>query len=33
MSGMDRVTLQPAAGAQGERSGIMMIRAYHESRC
>jgi glycine dehydrogenase subunit 2 len=30
--GMDRVTLQPAAGAQGELAGIMMIRAYHEAR-
>ena len=29
---MDRVTLQPAAGAQGELAGIMMIRAYHEHR-
>ena len=27
--GMDRVTLQPAAGAQGELTGLMMIRAYH----
>ncbi len=32
VSGMDRVSLQPAAGAQGELAGIMMIRAYHESR-
>jgi glycine dehydrogenase subunit 2 len=32
VSGMDRVTLQPAAGAQGELAGIMMIRAYHEAR-
>jgi len=32
LSGMDRVTLQPAAGAQGELAGIMMIRAYHEHR-
>ena len=32
ISGMDRVTLQPAAGAQGELAGIMMIRAYHEQR-
>jgi len=30
--GMDRVTLQPSAGAQGEFVGLMMIRAYHESR-
>jgi glycine dehydrogenase subunit 2 len=26
------VTLQPAAGAQGELAGIMMIRAYHAQR-
>jgi glycine dehydrogenase subunit 2 len=30
--GMDGVTLQPAAGAQGELTGLMMIRALHESR-
>ena len=30
ISGMDRVSLQPAAGAQGELAGIMMIRAFHE---
>jgi glycine dehydrogenase subunit 2 len=28
ISGMDDVTLQPAAGAQGELTGLMMIRAY-----
>jgi glycine dehydrogenase subunit 2 len=27
--GMDRVSLQPAAGAQGELTGLMMIRAHH----
>ncbi len=27
--GMDDVSLQPAAGAQGELTGLMMIRAYH----
>ncbi len=32
VSGMDRVSLQPAAGAQGELAGIMMIRAYHERK-
>jgi glycine dehydrogenase subunit 2 len=32
ISGMDRVSLQPAAGAQGELAGIMMIRAYHGHR-
>ncbi len=30
--GMDGVSLQPAAGAQGELTGLMMIRAYHQSR-
>ena len=29
---MEAVTLQPAAGAQGELTGILMIRAYHRSR-
>src|SRR5213594_1907058 len=32
ITGMDAVTLQPAAGAQGELTGILMIRAYHESK-
>ena len=32
ISGFSGVTLQPAAGAQGELTGILMIRAYHESR-
>lgn len=32
ISGMDQVTLQPAAGAHGELTGILLIRAYHESR-
>ena len=32
ISGLDRVTLQPAAGAQGELVGLMMIRAYHRTR-
>jgi len=30
--GMDRVTLQPAAGAQGELTGLMMICAYHRAQ-
>lgn len=30
ITGMDEVTLQPAAGAHGEWTGLMMIRAYHE---
>jgi glycine dehydrogenase subunit 2 len=32
ISGMRAVTLQPAAGAQGELTGILMVRAYHRSR-
>ena len=32
ISGMRAVSLQPAAGAQGELTGILMIRAYHRSR-
>jgi glycine dehydrogenase subunit 2 len=32
ISGMRAVTIQPAAGAQGELCGILMIRAYHRSR-
>lgn len=32
ITGMDAVTLQSAAGAQGEWTGLMMIRKYHESR-
>jgi glycine dehydrogenase subunit 2 len=30
--GMDRVSLQPAAGAQGELTGLMMIRAHHAAQ-
>src|SRR5947207_3817004 len=32
IGGMAGVTLQPAAGAQGELTGILMIRAYHRER-
>jgi len=32
VTGMDRVTLQPAAGAHGELTGIMMIRACLQAR-
>ncbi|MCT4618114.1 MAG: aminomethyl-transferring glycine dehydrogenase subunit GcvPB [Marinisporobacter sp.] len=32
ISGMDQTTLQPAAGAHGELTGLMLIKAYHESR-
>lgn len=30
ITGMDRVSLQPAAGAHGELTGLMIIKAYHE---
>jgi len=30
ISGLSRVSLQPAAGAQGEYTGIRMIQAYHQ---
>jgi glycine dehydrogenase subunit 2 len=30
--GMEKVTLQPAAGAQGEMTGLMIIKAYHMHR-
>jgi glycine dehydrogenase subunit 2 len=32
IAGMDRMTLQPAAGAHGELTGLMLIKAYHEKR-
>ncbi len=32
ISGMPGVTLQPSAGAQGELTGMLMIKAYHASR-
>jgi glycine dehydrogenase subunit 2 len=32
ISGMDEVTLQPAAGAHGEFTGISLIKAYHDAR-
>lgn len=32
ITGMDEVTLQPAAGAHGEWTGLMLIRAYHEAK-
>src|ERR1700761_438322 len=32
ITGMDAITLQPAAGAHGEFTGILMVRAYHQSR-
>ncbi|WP_313756248.1 aminomethyl-transferring glycine dehydrogenase subunit GcvPB [Tissierella sp.] len=30
IAGMDKMSLQPAAGAHGELTGIMVIKAYHE---
>jgi glycine dehydrogenase subunit 2 len=32
ISGFDAVSLQPAAGAQGEFTGILVFRAYHHDR-
>src|SRR5690348_17239305 len=32
IAGMARVTLQPSAGAHGELTGLMLIKAYHESQ-
>jgi glycine dehydrogenase subunit 2 len=32
VTGMQAVSLTPAAGAQGEFAGVAMIRAYHEAR-
>ena len=32
IGGVDAVTLQPAAGAHGEFTGLLIARAYHESR-
>lgn len=32
IAGMDHMTFQPAAGAHGEFTGLLLIRAYHQSR-
>ncbi len=32
ITGFDGVSLQPNAGAQGEYAGLLVIRAYHQSR-
>ena len=32
ITGMDTITLQPAAGAHGEFAGMLLIRAWHESQ-
>lgn len=32
VTGMDAMTFQPAAGAHGELTGVMLIKKYHEQR-
>lgn len=32
IGGMDRFSLQPSAGAHGEMTGVMIIKAYHQHR-
>jgi glycine dehydrogenase subunit 2 len=32
VAGMEEITLQPAAGAQGEMTGVLVMRAYHRAR-
>jgi glycine dehydrogenase subunit 2 len=32
ITGMDAITLQPAAGAQGELTGLLLVRAYLQSK-
>jgi len=32
ITGMDAITLQPAAGAHGEFTGLLLIRAWHEAQ-
>jgi len=32
ITGLEAITLQPAAGAHGELTGMMLIRAYHQAR-
>lgn len=32
ITGMDQFSLQPAAGAHGELTGLMLIKAYHKNR-
>ena len=32
ITGMDAITMQPAAGAHGEFTGILLARAYHQSK-
>jgi glycine dehydrogenase len=33
ITGFAGISLQPNAGSQGEYAGLLVIRAYHESRC
>ena len=32
ITGMDDITMAPAAGAHGELTGMLLVRAYHENR-
>ncbi|MDO4321486.1 MAG: aminomethyl-transferring glycine dehydrogenase subunit GcvPB [Lachnospiraceae bacterium] len=32
ITGMDAMTMQPAAGAHGEFTGLLLIKSYHDSR-
>ena len=32
ITGMDAITLQPAAGAHGELTGLLIVRAYHQAK-
>src|SRR5207244_8853633 len=32
ITGMDAITLWPAAGAHGELTGLLMVRAYQQSK-
>ena len=32
ITGMDAITLQPAAGAHGELTGLLIVRAHHDSK-
>jgi glycine dehydrogenase subunit 2 len=32
ITGMDAITLQPAAGAHGELTGLLMVRAHHDAQ-
>ena len=31
-TGMDAITLRPAAGEHGEMTGLLMVRAHHQSK-